>query len=123
MIAQVFIDIETIPAQRPDVLDEIRATEQDKLDAALAAIKPPGNYKKQETIDEWLATEAPKIAAGLTAAFDQTVDEAYRKTGLDGSFGQIVCVSYAYRNEDVTTLHAVDYKAKNSEESLLEIVN
>jgi hypothetical protein len=109
MIAQLFTDIETMPAQRPDVLEEIRAEKQADLDAALAAIKPPGNYKKQETIDEWLATEAPKIAAGLTAAFDSTVDEAYRKTGLDGAFGQIACVSFAYRGAEPLNVWADDW--------------
>lgn len=100
----LFLDIETIPAQRPDVMEEIRACEQEKLDAALAAIKPPGNYKKQETIDEWLANEAPKIAASLRAGFDQTVDECYRKTGLDGAFGQVCVVGWAMDDEEPRVL-------------------
>jgi hypothetical protein len=91
----LFLDIETIPAQRPDVLEEIRAAEKVKLDAALSAVKPPGNYKKQETIDEWLATEAPKIASGLLASFEETVEDCYRKTGLDGAFGQVCVIGWA----------------------------
>lgn len=119
MIAQLFCDIETIPAQRPDVLEEIRADKQAELDAALSAIKPPGNYKKQETIDEWMATEAPKIAAGLTAAFDSSVDEAYRKTGLDGAFGQIACVSFAYLNAEPYTVWFEDWRDPNHETLVL----
>jgi DNA polymerase elongation subunit (family B) len=95
----IYLDIETIPAQRPDVLEEIRQCEQEKLDAALAAIKPPGNYKKQDTIDEWMATEAPKLRASLTAAFDQTVDECYRKTSFDGAFGQVCVIGWALDDE------------------------
>jgi 3'-5' exonuclease len=111
---RLYLDLETIPAQRPDVLEEIRAAEQASLDAALAAIKPPGNYKKQEAIDEWLATEAPKIAAGLTAAFDATVDAAYRKTGLDGAFGHICVIGWALDDAAPVTLCSAD-----DEESLL----
>lgn len=111
---RLYLDIETIPAQRPDVMEEIRQAEQASLDAALAAIKPPGNYKKQETIDEWLATEAPKIAASLTAAFDATVDAAYRKTGLDGAFGHICVIGWALDDAAPVTLCSAD-----DEESLL----
>lgn len=88
-------DLETIPSQRPDVLEDIRASKQSELDAALLAIAPPGNYKKQETIDAWMADEAPKVAAGLQLAFDDDVDTAYRKTSLDGSFGQICVIGWA----------------------------
>lgn len=101
----LYLDIETLPAQRPDVLEEIRAAEQATLAAAIAAIKPPGNYKKQETIDEWLATEVPKIAAGLTAAFDANVDAAYRKTGLDGAFGHICVIGWALDDREVKTIY------------------
>lgn len=89
------IDIETIPSQRPDILEDIRASKQVELDAALLAIAPPGNYKKQETIDAWMADEAPKVAAGLQLAFDHDVDAAYRKTSLDGAFGEICVIGWA----------------------------
>lgn len=107
---ELTLDIETIPAQRADVMEEIRACEQEKLDAALAAIKPPGNYKKQETIDEWLANEAPKITASLRAGFEQTVDECYRKTGLDGAFGQVCVVGWAQDDDEPTILAGLDEK-------------
>lgn len=120
MIAQLYADIETIPAQRPDVLEEIRAAERSTLGAAIAAIKPPGNYKKQETIDEWLATEAPKIAQGLQDAFEATVDAAYRKTGLDGAFGQIACVSFAYLDGEPYTVWNADWQRDDYEKMVLE---
>ncbi len=63
----IFIDIETIPAQRPDVLEEIKAS-----------IKAPAVYKKPESIAEWMRTEGPAA-----------IDAAYRKTGLDGAYGQV----------------------------------
>lgn len=91
----LYIDIETIPAQRPDVLEEIRASKQAELTAALAAIAPPSNYKKAETIEEWWANEAPKKKADLQAAFESDVDDTYRKTSFDGAFGQVCVIGYA----------------------------
>lgn len=119
MIAQTYIDIETMPTQRPDVLEELRAAEQEALTAALLAVKPPGNYKKQETIDEWMATEAPKIKQALIDASSANVDAAYRKTGLDGSFGQIACVSFAYLNGEPVKIFYEDWQDPAAEAALL----
>lgn len=118
-MTELYIDIETIPAQRPDVLEEIRASKQEELTAALAAIKPPGNYKKQETIDEWWANEAPAKKAELQAAFDADVEETYRRTGLDGAFGQICVIGYAIDDGEPQYLTADDLTAA-SEVVLLE---
>lgn len=104
----IFLDIETIPAQRPDVLEDIRASKQADLDAALAAIAPPGNYKKQETIDEWMAMEAPKVAAKLQGAFDAEVDDAYRKTSFDGGFGQVCVIGWAVNDESPSHIHCTE---------------
>lgn len=119
MLTYLYVDIETIPAQRPDVLEEIRAMEQAALDAAIAAVKVPGNYKKQDTIDEWNATEKPKQIAALQAAFDSTVDECYRKTGLDGAFGQIVVVSYAIGGAEPVKIWNADWQSPDAEEAVL----
>lgn len=66
----IFLDIETIPAQRED----IRAYVADK-------VTHPGNISKAETIAKW--NEESRPAA---------VEEAINKTGLDGAFGQVCCV-------------------------------
>lgn len=120
MIAQLYIDIETIPAQRPDVLEELRAAEQEALIAALQAVKPPGNYKKQETIDEWMATEAPKIKQALIDASAANVDAAYRKTGLDGAFGQICVIGWALNDEKASTIWSPQWDDPTCERELLE---
>lgn len=104
----IYLDLETVPAQRVDVLADIQSTEQAALDAALAAIRPPGQYKKQESIDEWMATEAPKVAAALRADFDAKVDAAYRKTGLDGAFGQVFAIGYAVDHAPAGALVVTD---------------
>lgn len=105
----ITIDIETIPAQRPDVMAEIRETKQAELDAAIASIKVPGNYKKQETIDEWLANEKPKQEQALRDAFEASVDDAYRKTGLDGAFGQICVIGCAFNDEEPVMVFRSDW--------------
>ena len=107
----LYIDIETIPAQRPDVLEEIRAAKQAELDQAIAAIKPPGTYKKQESIDEWMASEAPKVAQGLRDAFDADVDATYRKTSFDGAFGQVCVIGWALDDFAAETVAGQDEPA------------
>jgi hypothetical protein len=118
-MTNLYIDIETIPAQRPDVLEEIRASKQADLEAALAAIAPPGNYKKQETIDEWMANEAPKVAAKLQSAFESDVDDTYRKTSFDGGFGQVCVIGYAIDDAEPQYIKADDMTAAG-EVALLE---
>ena len=66
------IDIETIGTSRKDVIDYIAAT-----------VKPPATYRKAESIEAWHKEQGPEAIA-----------EAVAKTGLDGAFGQVVCVGY-----------------------------
>lgn len=114
----LFLDIETIPTQRPDIMAEIREELTVEKEAKIAAIAPPGNYKKQETIDEWLANEAPKIAAKIEADFEQNVDAAYRKTALDGAFGQICVIGWAV-DADAVQRHYVRDLSLEEEAALL----
>lgn len=94
----LYIDLETIPAQRPDVLEEIRST-----------IKPPATFKKPESIAAWMETES--VAA---------IDEAYRKTGLDGAFGQICVIGFALGDESARTIWCPEWAAPNCETELLQ---
>jgi predicted PolB exonuclease-like 3'-5' exonuclease len=71
------LDIETIPSQRPGALEEIRA-----------GIQAPGNMSKPETIAAWLRDNA-----------DTAAEEKWRKTALDGSQGEIVCIGWAINDE------------------------
>ena len=93
----IYIDIETIPAQRPDVLEDIKAN-----------IKPPATYKKPESIAEWMEKEGPTA-----------IDEAYRKTGLDGAYGQVCVVGLACNEMPPFTLQADDWRDAGAESRLL----
>lgn len=92
----LYIDIETIPAQRPDILAEIREACAEELQAALAAIAPPANYKDPAKIAEWDATVRPAKEAEARAAAEAKEDESYRRTALDGAFGQVCAVGYVF---------------------------
>jgi hypothetical protein len=79
----IYLDIETIPAQDTATIDLILADiEKQKL-----ALKAPSNYKDQDKIDAYIQAERDK----LDADFDAT----YRKTSFDGGLGEICCIGYA----------------------------
>src|SRR5210317_2009879 len=82
MAIDFFFDIETVPDQSPDAFAE-----------HVGNVKPPGNYKKQETIDQWLFDNAERIAT-----------EEWKKTALNGLRGEIVSIAWAIDNRDPQSL-------------------
>lgn len=78
------IDIETIPDQSPDAIA-----------AALAEVKAPGNIKKPESIEAWLAEN------GETAA-----REAVAKTSFDPARGHICTIAWAIDDHAPMVVHA-----------------
>lgn len=70
---ELHLDIETLPTDRADVIDMLAAS-----------IKAPAQYKKPESIAQWL--EENKIAE---------LDALRRKTALDGAFGRVCCIGVA----------------------------
>ena len=87
----LYLDIETIPTQSTIAWGD-----------ALAAVTAPGSYKKQESIDEWLAENRERVAR-----------EAIAKTSFDPAQGHICTISWAAGDDDITTAHAetVDQEA------------
>jgi predicted PolB exonuclease-like 3'-5' exonuclease len=77
----VYIDIETLPTMRDDIKAELRAN-----------LKPPGQYKKPESIAEWFEREGA-----------EALDQEYRKTALDGAYGEIIVIGVAIDDEDPIT--------------------
>jgi hypothetical protein len=77
----VYLDIETIPNQSPDYRAKVRA-----------GIKPPAQYKKPESIEQWLAENA-----------DAETDAAIAKTSFDPARGHIVCIGWAIGDEPAQT--------------------
>lgn len=68
-----YFDIETIPAQDPAIKAEIASS-----------ITAPAQYKKPESIAEWLRENR-----------DAAAEAEWLKTSFDGGMGQIVCIGFA----------------------------
>lgn len=110
----LFIDIETIPAQRPDILAHMEQSmwesveaEKQALAAALEGIKAPANYKDEAKIADYIAERRKSLLAEFDAklaAFDVKLAEKIAGTGLDGAFGQVFCIGWAWDDGDVRTV-------------------
>lgn len=85
----VFIDIETVPAQ-PETEARARIAE---------SIRAPAAMKKPETIADWHSGSG-KYAGEKEAL----IDEKYRRTALDGSRGEVISVAWAVGDIPVQSL-------------------
>lgn len=79
-----FLDIETIPTQSQEVRDRFKAE-----------VKAPGNIKKPESVEAWLAENAEAAAA-----------EQIAKTSFDPAYGHICTISWAMGDDEPDTAHA-----------------
>lgn len=79
----IYLDLETIPGQASGVLEAVRAA----AEAEKAALSAPSNYKDPTKIQEYVAARRAEI--------DATLEERWRKTSLDGAYGQIVVAAVA----------------------------
>ena len=92
----IYLDIETIPAQDQATMDLIRADiEKQKL-----AVKAPSNYKDAEKIDAYIQAEMDKL--------DADFDVIYRKTSFDGGLGQICCIGYAIDDNEPESIYGLE---------------
>lgn len=73
MMINIFVDIETIPNQSPEYRAKVRE-----------GIKPPAQFKKQDSIDAWMAENA-----------ESATDEIVAKTSFDPAYGYIACIGWA----------------------------
>ena len=77
----IYLDIETIPSQSPDYLEEVRSN-----------ITAPAQYKKPESIAAWIAENGDAAAAEIVS-----------KTSFDPALGHICSLSWALGDGDVQT--------------------
>lgn len=91
---KLFFDTETIPDQTPGVLEAIAAN-----------IEPPGSMKKPETILAWEMNEKPA-----------KIEEAYRRTALDGTSGELVTLAWAIEEGEILS---VQRDPKDSERDMI----
>ena len=88
MYKTLILDIETVGTSRQDVIDYIATN-----------VKPPATFKKPESIAAWYKEQGPEAIA-----------EAVAKTGLDGAFGQVVCIGYQTGELPTQLIYGFDEK-------------
>lgn len=79
---ELTIDIEVIPNLDTAAIEELSA-----------GVQAPGQYKKPESIAEWLAENRQRI-----------VDEQVHKSCFAGETGQIICIGWAFEDQEPVAL-------------------
>jgi len=92
MTDTIYLDIETIPSQSPELLARF-----------MAEVKAPATYKKQDSSDAWLA-ENREIAAR----------EAMAKTSFDPAHGHICTIAWAVGDHVIHSSHASTVAAETA---------
>lgn len=85
----LYLDLETIPAQSAEIKSRIATT-----------VRPPAQMKKADTIAAWEQNDKPAA-----------VDEAIAKTSLNGAYGHVCCIGWAFDDEPAQSViwpHGVD---------------
>lgn len=89
---QIVLDIETCPAQDPSVLANF-----------LANIEAPAQYKKPESIAEWIKENGPAAA-----------EEKWLKTSFDGALGHICVIGVAVGDAPAKSFYSKEWHASEA---------
>jgi len=100
----LIIDVETVPVQRPDHLQAIAADMAAELDAALATLRAPANYKDAEKIDAYVVAARAQLASEHVDKVQAAID----KTSFDGGLGQIAVIGWAVNDEAPQSMRVND---------------
>lgn len=92
MTDTIYLDIETIPSQSPELLARF-----------MAEVKAPATYKKQDNIDAWLAENRESAAR-----------EAMAKTSFDPAHGHICTIAWAVGDHVIHSCHASTVAAETA---------
>jgi hypothetical protein len=111
------LDIETLPTNIPTVIADIAESVNEKIGKEIAAIRAPGNYGA-EAASKWLIEKGQPAIDALKEGAAKEIDQAVRKTALDGSFGRVCVVGLAIDDEPVQT-----FASDNDEVSVLLALN
>jgi predicted PolB exonuclease-like 3'-5' exonuclease len=99
-----YLDLEVIGSEDPAVHEEISAPILDKAKAEAAAVAPPKNYAKPDTIAAWWEETGNQRVEQIMAAGVQDAKDAIAKTSFDAAVGKIICISYAVEDDPVESL-------------------
>ena len=111
---QIFLDIETIPDQRDGALQKL-------IDAEKANFKAPSNLTKTDAIEAlkkhgYAFDNDPKFIAApeIKAIYERELAEVmaepqarekWHKTGLNGAYGQLLCIGMAVNDGEADVFH------------------
>lgn len=95
-MTDIVFDIETIPSQLPGIREELAA-----------AVQAPAQYKKADSIAQWLAENRGAEA-----------EAAWLRTSFDGGLGQIVCIGWAIDGQEPRSVQ-VDGLGQEAEADML----
>ncbi|MFZ2736653.1 MAG: hypothetical protein WBI20_14990 [Burkholderiaceae bacterium] len=104
MFSHLTLDIETIPAQRADVLAHFSHQASQDTAHKINGIRAPGNYKDEAKIAEYVEQAKKTIIDSEQTA----LAEAVRKTSLSGAFGQVVCIGVAQGQDEPQVLSGLN---------------
>jgi len=93
---RLYIDIETIPTTRDDVLERLRR--QASADAMVAPV--PGSIRKLKT-PELRKTREQEWRGSLKEGAADTAEEAIHRTALDGGYGELACICWAFDDGEI----------------------
>lgn len=99
MFKTLYIDLETLPTSNQDVIKEITLSLDKKIEDELMSVKAPSNYGEEAKAKWRLEKGAPMIQSIMDSANKQ-LDEAIRKTALDGAYGEICVIGLAIDDEE-----------------------
>lgn len=116
---RVYLDIETIPTQRQEIIAEIEAEERSSAWEEADSVTPPANYKSAEAIAKWWEETGNSKKAAILESIGPKTDERIRKTSLDGALGQIAVIGLAFDDESPIALYADDYARQDAEAQIL----
>ncbi|CAB4159270.1 Predicted 3'-5' exonuclease, PolB-like [uncultured Caudovirales phage] len=129
MSTPIFLDIETIPGQDEHVIGHFKAKAFDEVDAELKAvdakiegIQAPSTYKDAAKIEAYVNEKRAALEAErntLLHSIPERFDAAWRKTSLDGAFGNIFCVSIAIGDGLPFSIVNEDWTSPSGEAGLL----
>lgn len=113
----ITLDIETLPTANVAVIGEIAEQIQEKINKDISAVRAPSNYGPDAAAKFMAEKGQPQIDA-IKAGAASEMDQALRKTGLDGSFGRVCVVGIGINDEPVQT-----FFHDSSEREILLAVN
>lgn len=87
----ITFDIETISCQNPDVISELSNS-----------IRPPGNIKKEESIEKWMDENK-----------DREIEKLIAKTSLSGMYGSVACIAWAHNDNKILATDASETNESN----------